>query len=139
MGNAEYQALLRLPAGAARKTVITTPAGETDRRWIGCSRTCPTRRSARWWPTWAATTSPRSSRPTRRPAQPRRGPCVILADTIKGWGYPFAADQMNHGALLTQRQLDELRESLGVAAGDEWAGFPAGSAEAGLMRAGAAP
>src|SRR6185437_14840622 len=36
-------------------------------------------------------------------AQPRRGPCVILADTIKGWGYPFAADQLNHGALLTQK------------------------------------
>src|SRR5260370_1337392 len=72
-------------------------------------------------------------------AQPRRGPCVILADTIKGWGYPFAADQMNHGTLLTPRQLDELRESLGVDPEDEWAGFPAGSAEAALVRGAPAP
>jgi pyruvate dehydrogenase E1 component len=69
----------------------------------------------------------------------RGGPCVILADTIKGWGYPFGADQMNHGALLTPGQLDELRVALGVAAGEEWAGFAAGSAEAELIRRGPAP
>src|SRR6202022_1349742 len=72
-------------------------------------------------------------------AEPRRGPCVILADTIKGWGYPFAADQLNHGTLLTPRQLDELREALGVAPGEEWAGFAAGSAEAALVRGAPAP
>jgi pyruvate dehydrogenase E1 component len=64
---------------------------------------------------------------------------VILADTVKGWGYPFAADQMNHGTLLTQRQLDELRESLGVDPADEWAGFAAGSTEAALARGAPAP
>ena len=54
----------------------------------------------------------------------RAGPSVILADTIKGWGLPLAGDQMNHGALLTQTQLHELRTRLGIASGDEWAGFP---------------
>ena len=63
----------------------------------------------------------------------RAGPSVILADTIKGWGLPFAGDQMNHGALLTQTQLHELRDRLGIAPGDEWAGFAAGSAEAALI------
>ena len=63
----------------------------------------------------------------------RAGPSVILADTIKGWGLPLAGDPMNHGALLTQTQLHELRDRLGIAAGDEWAGFPAGSAEAGVI------
>ena len=55
---------------------------------------------------------------------------MILADTIKGWGYPFGGDPMNHSALLTQGQLDEMRAALGIAAGEEWAGFAPGSAEA---------
>jgi len=46
---------------------------------------------------------------------------------------------MNHSALLTQGQLDELRASLGVAPGDEWAGFAAASAEAELIRRAPAP
>jgi pyruvate dehydrogenase E1 component len=71
--------------------------------------------------------------------RPRSGPCVILADTIKGWGYPFAGDPMNHGALLTPRQLEELRAALGVAPGGEWAGFAPDSAEAALIRRGPAP
>jgi pyruvate dehydrogenase E1 component len=71
--------------------------------------------------------------------RPRSGPCVILADTIKGWGYPFGGDPMNHSALLTQGQLDVLRASLGVAPGAEWAGFAPGSAEAELIRRAPAP
>src|SRR5262249_53351426 len=65
---------------------------------------------------------------------PRSGPCVILADTIKGWGLPFAADPMNHGALVTAGQLEELGGRLGIARGDEWARFPDDSAEAALIR-----
>jgi len=69
----------------------------------------------------------------------RSGPCVILADTIKGWRYPFGGDPMSHSALLTQGQLDEMRAALGIAAGEEWAGFAAGSAEAELIRGAPAP
>jgi pyruvate dehydrogenase E1 component len=71
--------------------------------------------------------------------RPRGGPCVVLADTIKGWGYPFAGDPMNHSALLAAGQLDELRAALDVAAGQEWAAFPPGSAEAELIRRAPAP
>ena len=43
---------------------------------------------------------------------------------------------MNHSALVTpRRQIDELRAALGVAPGEEWAGFAPGSAEAELIRA----
>jgi pyruvate dehydrogenase E1 component len=65
----------------------------------------------------------------------RGRPCVILAYTIKGWGLPFAGDPLNHTALLTPAQIEALRESLGVAAGAEWAGFDAGSPEAELIAA----
>src|SRR5439155_1610315 len=60
---------------------------------------------------------------------------VILAHTIKGWGLPIAADPLNHTALLTAAQVGELRTTLGVKAGDEWAAFPSGSAEAAWIRA----
>jgi pyruvate dehydrogenase E1 component len=63
----------------------------------------------------------------------RDGPSVILADTIKGWGLPLAGDPLNHGALLSAAQIEELRARCGVAAGQEWARFPDGSAEAALL------
>ena len=58
------------------------------------------------------------------------GPAVVLAQTIKGWGLPLAADPLNHTALLTRGQIEALRESCGVAPGDEWSGFAPGSREA---------
>jgi pyruvate dehydrogenase E1 component len=61
-------------------------------------------------------------------------PTVILAHTIKGWGTPLAGDPLNHTALLGTAQIEELRARLGVAPGDEWAGFDPGSPEAGLIR-----
>jgi pyruvate dehydrogenase E1 component len=60
----------------------------------------------------------------------RGGPCVILAHTIKGWGLPLAGDPLNHTALLTAAQIEELRARLGIAPGEEWAGFAAGTDEA---------
>ncbi len=56
-------------------------------------------------------------------------PTVIIADTIKGWGLPFAGDPLNHGMLLTAPQLEALRRSLGVPASDPLASFPADSPE----------
>ena len=42
-------------------------------------------------------------------AQERERPSVILAHTIKGWGLPFAGDPLNHTAVTTAAQMDELR------------------------------
>ena len=139
LGAAEYQALLRLPAGAARKAVIATPEGETDPAVDRLLADVPDETLGALLADVGGHDLAAILAAYDEAAQPRRGPCVILADTIKGWGYPFAADQMNHGALLTQRQLDELRESLGVDPADEWSGFPAGSAEATLVRGAPAP
>ena len=134
LGAAEYQALLRLPAGAARKAVIATAEGETDPAVDRLLADVPDETLGALLADVGGHDLAAILAAYDEAAQPRRGPCVILADTIKGRGYPFAADQMNHGALLTQRQLDELRESLGVDPADEWGGFPAGSAEAALVR-----
>jgi pyruvate dehydrogenase E1 component len=61
-------------------------------------------------------------------------PSVLFAYTVKGWGLPIAGDPLNHSALLTQAQIDRLREQLGVPADDEWATFPLESPEGALCR-----
>ena len=58
----------------------------------------------------------------------RDRPSVILAHTIKGWGLPFAGDPLNHTMLLTQSaDRCSCARSLGIAQGDEWAGFAPGT------------
>ncbi len=64
-------------------------------------------------------------------------PSVLFAYTIKGWGLPIAGDPMNHSALLTNDQMEQLRTDLKIPE-DEWAMFPADSPEGKLCRDSAA-
>ena len=50
-------------------------------------------------------------------------PSVVFAYTIKGWGLPIAGDPLNHAALLTAGQIDELRGEMGLDAVTEWDRF----------------
>jgi len=137
MSSAEYQALLRLPAGGARKRLAVRPGGGPE---------------AELDPGIDRLLADLSDDEVQAVAgdvgghdlgaildalgeagRERDRPTVILADTVKGWGLPLAADPLNHGALLTTAQLQRLRERLGIATGDEWARFPDGSAEARLI------
>ena len=139
LGNAEYHALLRRPPGGARKVMIATRDGEVDRAVDRLLADLPDEALSALAADVGGHDLAAILAAYEEAGRPRGGPCVILADTIKGWGYPFAADQMNHGALLTERQLHELRGALGVAPDDEWAGFPPDSAEAALIRGGPRP
>ncbi|MEM9563860.1 MAG: transketolase C-terminal domain-containing protein [Actinomycetota bacterium] len=47
-------------------------------------------------------------------------PSVVFAYTIKGWGLPMAGDPLNHAALLTADQIDELRSDVGLTVDAEW-------------------
>ncbi len=60
-------------------------------------------------------------------------PAVVFAYTVKGWGLPIAGDPLNHAALLTAAQVDELRRSVGVDRGHEWDRFPRDSPEGRLL------
>jgi pyruvate dehydrogenase E1 component len=134
MGNAEYQSLLRLPPAGARKAVSATAAGETD---AAVDRLLADLTDAAVHALVADVGGhdlPSILEAYEEAGRKRSGPCVILADTIKGWGYPFGGDPMNHSALATQGQLDEMRATLGLAPGEEWAPFAPGSAEAELIR-----
>ena len=51
-------------------------------------------------------------------------PSVVFAYTVKGWGLPIAGDPLNHAALLTAAQIDELRAEVGLDAGDRVGPLP---------------
>jgi pyruvate dehydrogenase E1 component len=55
------------------------------------------------------------------------GPAVVFAYTIKGWGLPIAGDPLNHSALISSEQIEELRARLGVDKGSEWSRLPSDS------------
>ncbi len=56
-------------------------------------------------------------------------PSVVFAYTVKGWGLPIAGDPLNHAALLSATQIDELRVSLGLTVETEWDRFDPDSSE----------
>jgi pyruvate dehydrogenase E1 component len=59
-------------------------------------------------------------------------PTMFIAYTVKGYGLPFAGHKDNHAGLMNPTQIHGLRDSLGIAAGDEWlpfAGLDASTAE----------
>ncbi|MEA2024834.1 MAG: 1-deoxy-D-xylulose-5-phosphate synthase N-terminal domain-containing protein [Actinomycetota bacterium] len=50
-------------------------------------------------------------------------PSVVFAYTVKGRGLPIAGDPMNHSALLSEDQIDDLRASMGLTPETEWDRF----------------
>lgn len=47
-------------------------------------------------------------------------PTCFIAYTIKGYGLPFAGHKDNHAGLMNPGQIEALRTTMGIAAGDEW-------------------
>src|SRR6058998_1545997 len=134
MPNAEYQRLLRLPHGAVRKALLTGAGGEIDAtldRFL--SRLGDDELAA-----FVADLGGHDLAAILDAVDEAEGegarPSVILAHTIKGWGLPLAGDPLNHTMLLTEAQITELRDALGIAPGAEWDGFAPGSDEAEWVR-----
>ncbi|MFC3713318.1 transketolase [Sphingoaurantiacus capsulatus] len=50
-------------------------------------------------------------------------PTLFIAYTIKGYGLPFAGHKDNHAGLMNPGQVAQLRTSLGIAEGEEWAPY----------------
>lgn len=47
-------------------------------------------------------------------------PTLFIAYTIKGYGLPLAGHKDNHAGQMNEGQIDALRQSLGIAQGEEW-------------------
>ena len=56
-------------------------------------------------------------------------PSVVFAYTVKGWGLPIAGDPLNHAALLSGEQIDDLRQAAGLSVDTEWDRFDPDSPE----------
>ena len=56
-------------------------------------------------------------------------PSVVFAYTVKGWGLPLAGHPRNHSAQISEKQINEMRERLGLTSENEWDEFPLESAE----------
>ncbi len=61
-------------------------------------------------------------------------PSVVFAYTVKGWGLPIAGDPLNHAALLTAAQINELRTRVGLTEETEWDRFDEFSTEGTICR-----
>ena len=62
-------------------------------------------------------------------------PSVVFAYTIKGWRLPLAGDPRNHSAQISESQLSQLREQVGLQVANEWSLFEPGSAADALCQA----
>ena len=47
-------------------------------------------------------------------------PTLFIAYTVKGFGLPLQGHKDNHAGLMTPTQVETLRQSMGVAEGQEW-------------------
>ena len=52
------------------------------------------------------------------------GPNIVFAYTLKGWRLPSIGDPQNHSVVLSDRQMEQLREELNVPFGGEWDKMP---------------
>jgi pyruvate dehydrogenase E1 component len=138
MPNEEYQELVRLPGEVARARLIDEAPAGCRADLNACLRDTSDADLPRLLGDLGghdlAELLAAFERADASPGQPT----VLFAYTMKGWGLPFAGDPLNHSALLTETQIDELRLQLAVPPDDEWACFPPESAEGQLCRDAAA-
>ncbi|MCY4652483.1 MAG: pyruvate dehydrogenase, partial [Dehalococcoidia bacterium] len=55
------------------------------------------------------------------------GPSIVFAYTLKGWRLPSVGDPQNHSVVLSDRQMEQLRDELNVPPGGEWDKMPLNS------------
>jgi pyruvate dehydrogenase E1 component len=129
MPNAEYQSLLRLTGAEIRKRLVALPDGRTDALLEGMLGHYGDDEVHDLLANLGGHDMTALLEAFEEAAVHQDSPVVIVAYTVKGRGLPFEGDPLNHSMLLTAAQIDALRAASGVAAGDEFAGFPEGSPE----------
>ncbi|MBM3217733.1 MAG: pyruvate dehydrogenase [Candidatus Rokubacteria bacterium] len=131
----DYHRLLRRPAGELRKALVTGADGGIDRALDAALAALSDATLAALVADVGGHDLARVLDALARARANADRPTMILAHTVKGWGTPLAADPLNHTALMTTAQIEAVRDTLGVTAGDEWARFADDSAEARLIGA----
>lgn len=136
MSNEEYQALIRLPgeqlrprliagAGAEAETLATLLADLPDAELPGVLANL------------GGHDLEELLAVLQQVDQEPRRPTIIFAYTIKGWGLPIAGHPLNHSMLLSEEQMQQVRDAFGILPGAEWDAFPPDSPEGRLCAAAA--
>src|SRR5215213_9765849 len=129
MSNEEYQVLIRVKEGAELRRRLTDVADPAYRRSIQASVADTSDQELNdLIANLGGHDLPRLIDVMNQADSARGAPSVIFAYTVKGHGLPIAGDPLNHSQLLSQAQMDALRESWGIAEDEQWSAFDIRSA-----------
>ena len=129
MNNEEYQVLIRIKDGAELRRRLTDVADPAFRRAIHASvADVPDEILNDLIANLGGHDLPCLLDVLSKADAVQDAPCVIFAYTVKGHGLPMAGDPLNHSQLLTQSQVDALREAWGIPEAETWSGFDPASA-----------
>jgi pyruvate dehydrogenase E1 component len=134
MPNEAYQELVRLPGDAARERVLADAPGSDRDALASCLEDVPDDALPALLGDLGGHDLGELLNAFQQADASTGQPTVLFAYTMKGWGLPFAGDPLNHSALLSQAQIDVLREQLCVPPDDDWACFPMESPEGKLCQ-----
>ena len=134
MSSRSYLRLLRAPAGVVRKALVTTSDGAVERDLDRTLAHVDDEALSALIADVGGHDLASILEALDEAERDRDRPTVILAHTLKGWGLPFAGDPLNHTMVTSPAQIAELRETLGIRPGHEWAGFDPESEEASYVR-----
>ena len=125
MSNEEYQVLIRLKDGAELRRRLSDVADAEYRQGIlaAVSDTADEDLSA-LISNLGGHDLPGLIDMLQRADAVRDAPSVVFAYTIKGFGLPIAGDPLNHSQLLSQAQMDTLRETFGISEDEIWDPLP---------------
>lgn len=131
MSNEEYQALIRVENGTELRKRLADVADRARRQSIlEAVSDIPDDQLQALTANLGGHDLPKLIQVLNRADRVQHQPVVIFAYTVKGWGLPIAGDPLNHSQLLTNNQMDILREQFAVPEDDEWAPFEPGTAAA---------
>ncbi|MEJ7839749.1 MAG: 1-deoxy-D-xylulose-5-phosphate synthase N-terminal domain-containing protein, partial [Thermomicrobiales bacterium] len=131
MSNEEYQALIRVENGTELRRRLADVADRARRQAIlEAVSEIPDDQLQALTANLGGHDLPKLIQVLNRADRVQNQPVVIFAYTVKGWGLPIAGDPLNHSQLLTNHQMDILREQFAVPADDEWATFDSGTTAA---------
>ena len=124
MSNEEYQALIRVEDGAELRIRLADVADRTRHQSIlEAVADIPDEQLQALTANLGGHDLPKLIQVLNRADRVQNQPVVIFAYTVKGWGLPMAGDPLNHSQLLTNGQMDTLREQFSIPPTDEWAPF----------------
>ncbi len=137
VGNAEYQTLLRLPPDAYREQLLEQ-VGSRSRAARDLIAQFDARELKAAIMHLAGHDLQMICEAFDRAAAVTDRPVAILAYTIKGYALPLAGHKDNHSGLLSNEEIEALRESMRVRPGEEfdlWAGMDDAPAVRGYLEA----